>query len=352
MGKLLIIDGSCLLTTNYYGNLPKTLKYASKATEEEKEKLYKGILKNADGEFTNAVYGFLQYMAKMLNRSEVTHVAVVFDNSREKLDRKKIYPPYKANRKQTPRPLTEQYKTMEKALEDMGFAVFYRDGIEADDFAGTIAKKFEDEISVSFLTKDKDYLQLINEKTTAWMMQSSTQKKEELEDTHGPSKSPWKTYEYDMFVTFNEEGVFPDSIVDLKALSGDSSDNIPGVKGVSSVVPALLQIHGDLEGLYTALDKAVESKQEEKKLKHLWRSNGITRSPYNALTKIYTDNEYVSNAKESAFLSKKLATIRTDVDMDITLDDLKVSLDMDDYKAVLSRLSIKSIERFNRRFFK
>lgn len=361
MSKLLIIDGSCLLTTNYYGNIPPKLKMAHNLSDEDMEKLYKLILHNAEGQYTNAIYGFMKNLVKILNGQDITHIAFVFDKSRDNLLRRKEYPLYKAQRKPTPPPLREQFITIEQTLEKMGFPVFYSDGYEADDFAGTIAKNFEKDIPIVLLTKDHDYLQLISDNTKLWMMVSDKDKVQDLREKYCTDENivyPDKVFEYNAFVTKFEEGVWPEQIADYKALTGDASDNIPGVKNLASAAVPLLEKYGTLEKIYEAIEECGDDKKKLKELQAVWKEEfkspdptKTIRNPYNALTKDYEDNEYVHNAKESAYLSKSLATIKTDIPMETTLDDLAIKVDKKTYLDELNKLNIKSLDALNEKYF-
>lgn len=352
--RLLIIDGSCLLSTNYYGNLPPKLKMAHDLSDEEMQKLYRMILHNSEGKYTNAIYGFYKTLVKILNqRDDITHIAFVFDKSRENLIRKQIYPLYKAQRKPTPEPLKEQFISIEESLTNMGFKVFFKDGYEADDFAGSIVKKFEDEIDIVLLTKDHDYLQLISDKTKLWMMYNDTDKVKELREKYCVEDDelyPDKTFEFNPFITKMEEGVWPEQIADLKSLTGDTSDNIPGVKNVASAAAPLLEKYKTVEGIYEAIEECGDNKKKIKELQEYWKKELEIRSPYNALTKEY-DNEYVKSAKESAYLSKRLATINTEVPLDITLSDLKISVNREGFANELNYYNIRSIENLNEKYF-
>lgn len=353
--KLLIIDGSCLLSTNYYGNIPPKLKMSSGLPEEEVRKLYSLILHNSEGKYTNAIYGFMKVLVKILNEQEITHIAFVFDKSRDNLFRRKLYPPYKAQRKPTPEPLKEQFVSIEESLKKMGFPVFYADGYEADDFAGTLVKKFEKNIDIVLLTKDHDYLQLVSDSTKLWMMYSDKDKVKELREKYCISDDiiyPEKVFEFNPVITKFEEGVWPEQIPDLKGLTGDTSDNIPGVKNLASAAAPLLSKYKTVENLYKAIEEVADDKKKTKELQDEWKKELEIRNPYNALTKSYDENEYVKSAKESAILSKKLATIKTDLELETTLDDLIIKVDKEAYKTELDYFNIKSLEPLNEKYFK
>lgn len=117
----------------------------------------------------------------------------------------------------------------------------------------------------------------------------------------------------------NEEGVRPEQIADLKGIQGDPSDNIPGVKGVSSAAPPLLREYGTVEEIYRSIHEAESDKKSLKALQDFWKNElGITRSPYKAMTK--TSEEELCGEK-AALLSKTLATMKTDIPIDMELED-------------------------------
>jgi DNA polymerase-1 len=300
-------------------------------------------MKTSTGIYTNAVYTMLSQVIKIIKEQKPSHIAFVFDKSRDTLIRKQWYPQYKANRRQSPQALQTQFQVAETALSKMGFPVFYHDGYEADDFAGSIAKKFENEIPVYLVTKDADYLQLVNDNTRVWMVQKDQQTAQELIEKYcfEDKNIPNKAFEYNPFTVFSEYGLFPEQIVDMKAIQGDSSDNIPGVNGVASAAIPLLQKYKTVEGIYEVLDG--KSEEELNQLKEEWKNElGIKRSPIKYLTAPLDEKTNLS-AKETALLSKKLATIMTNLPLNFSLDRLQTSMNRDGYNAVLNWLEIKSL---------
>lgn len=397
--KLLIIDGSSLLSTSFYGTA-KDLMFAK--TDEQKELAYKKLMKTSTGIYTNGVYGFMKTLNKILENQKPSHLAVVFDLSRETTFRKQMYSDYKGTRKKSPQPLREQFKLMQEVLEYIGVPVLKSLEYEADDFAGSLAKKFEDEIPVYCHTKDHDYLQLISYNTRVWMV---TSKCDRMFNQVGLNKSdfnlPDGVFEYTL-TTFSEiQGLeSPEQIIDMKALIGDSSDNIPGVHGVGekAVIP-LLRKYKDIETIYSEIECLTP--KEEKEFKKFAKENlGIARLPLTNLLKdgvitlssgdkieyncifgdlteeqisnqelfksklnnlrfpielktegglgLLKDNDVVNvklSAKESAFLSKELATIKTDIleVQDINIDDLLVNINKDKYNEKMIELEMKSL---------
>lgn len=338
--KLVIIDGSSILVTSFWGNAPTQMQRGK--TEEEYRNFYGQLLQTSTGIYTNAVYTMLKIVIKIIKEQKPTHIAFVFDKSRDNLIRKQWYSDYKANRRVSPAALQQQFLTVEKALIDMGFKIFLQDGLEADDFAGSLAKKFENDIPVYLVTKDADYLQLVNDNTKVWMIQKDIQTATELIEKYClESKNiPYKMFEYNPFIVFSEYGLFPEQIIDMKAIQGDSSDNIPGVNGVASAAIPLLQKYKTVEGIYEALDG--KSDDELDQLKEDWKGLGIKRSPIkNLLAPL--DAKTNMSAKQTAMLSKKLATIMTNIPLNVTLKDLEIHMSREGYYNTLQRLEIKEL---------
>ena len=163
MPKLLIIDGSSMLSTSYYGNLPKSILFAK--TEEEKEKHYEQILHTSDGKYTNAMFTMLRTLLGIYKKVKPEYVAFVFDKTRDTFRRTELGADfYKANRKETAKPLKEQFIQMEEFLQEIGCAVFMSDDYEADDYAASLVEKFEGpDLQTYVLTKDHDYFQVVSE---------------------------------------------------------------------------------------------------------------------------------------------------------------------------------------------
>lgn len=303
MQRLLIIDGSSMLVTAFYGNAPAGMKMAK--TPEEKERFYPMLLQTKNGVFTNAVYTLLSMVIKIIRIQRPSHIAFVFDESREELKRKQVFPGYKANRGDFPAPLSQQFETAKTALSNMGFFVISRRGVEADDLAGSMVDMFEKEIPISLLTKDADYLQMVSPYVTVWKMQTDKQKANELRGQYElVDNVPGNCFEYNEYLVLREMGIMPKQIPDLKGLAGDTSDNIPGVRGISEkTATALLQEYGTIEKLY----EAVHSTDAEE-LKKRWKEIGISRPPLSALL-CEQDQKTGLSGEETALLSKKLATV-------------------------------------------
>lgn len=324
MEKLLIIDGSGLLVANYYGTLPKEVQYAK--TDEEKESNF-GKITQKNGYYINAIYPTIKQILEYIIESKTDYTAICFDKSRKSTFRKEIYKDYKSNRKETPIPLKEQFILCEKLLIKMGLPVFFHDRYEADDIAGSISKQFPN-LDKIILSKDKDYLQLVDDKSIVWMMLSKKEIANEILESYAMTKDlgyeeylPEKVVPFDLSMVKSEKGIDAKYFYEVLALAGDSSDNIPGVKGVSEqTAQKLIGYYNTINALYDDIDKHLKEKTIPK-LKEQWKTDlKLKKSPYNALM----------DYKKEAFLSSKLAKIKTDIDLnelieDFSIDNLKIT---------------------------
>lgn len=259
MKKVLVLDGNSILNRAFYGI---------------------HALSNHAGVPTNGVFGFLQILKKHMDTFTPEYLACAFD-VREKTFRHKVYDAYKGTRKGMPEELAVQLPYAKEAARALGFTILEKPGYEADDILGTISRMAEEtEDCLCFLlTGDRDSLQLVSEKTTVLLMKT----KEDIPYT--PER-------------FKEEyGITPKQFIDVKALMGDTSDNIPGVPGIGEKTALkLIQTAGDLDTLY-----------KEEKYKAFSPSVG----------------KKLLEGRESAEMSRMLATICRDVPLDVAIDDLR-----------------------------
>ena len=314
--KLLIVDGSSLLSTSFYATA-RDLLFAK--TDEQKEFAYTKLMKSPDGEYTNGIYMFFKTLLPLIESQNITHLAIVLDRSRNTF-RREIDPEYKANRSETPYPLKAQFKLLTELLQEINIPVFSNDEYEADDFAGSIVKKFEKDIPIYLHTKDEDYIQLVSEYTKLWMV---TSKADDMYKEIGIDKKsinvPSGIFEYTPEYVKHFKGIEPIQIIDAKAIEGDKSDNIKGVKNVGPTSSRPLIAHyGSIEEIYKNIENL--SKEEEKELLAFFKESlGIKRSPLKNLL-LY---------KNDAITSKKLATIKTDIEeiQNIELDSLILNID-------------------------
>ena len=342
--KLLVVDGSSMLTTAYYAFMPNEMKFAK--TDEEKEKYFSKLLHAPDGTYTNAVYGMCSQLARLLDGWKPDYLAVAFDKTRNTFRRGK-YEGYKAQRKETQKPLKEQFVLMQDILSSSNIPVLVSDIYEADYLAGSLAEKYKETMQIRIVSKDRDYLQLVDDEhdVRLWVPASDKDIERFKEYTYlftgdGLELPDYLKHmvEYTRDSVYMDKGVYPEQIPDLKSIEGDSSDNIPGVNGVSSATagPLLSEYH-TLEEIYSVIDACEGDKKKEKELCDFWKNKLlISRSPLNALKR----------DREQAFLSKDLATIRTYCSEahDLDLEMLPLSqIDYDALNGQLEELGIKNV---------
>ena len=338
---LLIIDGSSLLSTQFYGNLPPAVLMAK--TTEEKEKYFPKIMQTSAGVYTNGIYGFIRYLLKILRQLKPTCLAVTWDLTRETF-RRRMYPEYKANRSETIVPLREQFALCQDILKRIGVKQYMSTEFEADDYSGTLAALFEGEMPVRILTKDHDYLQLADEKTTIWLLQQAQKKADELFAKYGNKKEqsrvPEKTFPMTPDRIRSEFGVGPAGIAELKGLQGDTSDNIKGVPGIGAKTALSLIVHyKTVDALYSAIHEA--GPEGEKALAAFYKESlGIHKNPIGTLMK--EDGDALVGER-AARLSRDLATIKRDIPIDDKISDLKVHINYPELAKVLQELEIRSI---------
>ena len=338
---LLLIDGSSLLSTQFFGNLPREILFAK--TQEEKEAWYYKIMMTSKGVYTNGIFGFLRYLFKIVKEQKPAYLAVAWDLTRDTF-RRELYADYKGNRSETMEPLKEQFALCQEVLANMGVCQLMDPRFEADDFCGSMAKKFELQLPVKILTKDNDYLQLVTDRTTLWLMHSTADKTQELFDKYHIKKEemavPDRVFPFTPELVKKEFGIEPCHVNSLKGLMGDSSDNIKGVPGVGPATAVkLIQEYGTVGKLYEAIDHL--DKAGEKAIKEYWKEKlDLKRSPLNFLLK-ESDTELVG--RKAAFLSEQLATIKTDIPIDEPLEHFRTHIDKAAAQKELDRLEFHSI---------
>ena len=277
--KLLLIDGNNLIFRAYY------------ATS------YGNIMKTSFGAYTNAIYAFANMLNKALKQINPDYCVVAFDKGKHTF-RHDLNPDYKDGRKQTPEELIEQFSTVREMLKSYNIPYLEYENIEADDIIGTLAKKYHD-LDTCILSSDRDLLQLIDDTTSVFVM------KKGLSDI----------VKMDEKALYEEYGLRPLQIIDYKGLAGDSSDNIKGVEGVGDKTAVkLLQSYDTCEGIYEHIDE-IKGKLKEKLIKD----------------------------KDSCFLSKTLATIKTDVEIPEELDDFKLNINVKTKNDFFEKYEMKSL---------
>ncbi|RLC95816.1 MAG: DNA polymerase I, partial [Chloroflexi bacterium] len=196
-------------------------------------------IKTSQGELTNAIFGFTSMLLNVLRDEKPTHIAVTFDKGRT--FRHDIYPEYKAHRVKMPDEMRSQMARIRQVVETLGIPIFEQEGYEADDLLGTLSRQAEEQgVNTLIVTGDRDLLQLVDERVhvlTSRRRFSDTT----VYDTEGVKQ---------------RYGLTPGQLLDLKAMMGDQSDNIPGVRGVGEkTATKLLQQYGSLEEIYAHLDE-------------------------------------------------------------------------------------------------
>lgn len=268
-------------------------------------------LSNAAGLPTNAVYGFTTMTVKLLKTYRPDYLAVALDAGRETF-RNRIYQEYKSNRPEAPPDLIPQFPYIRKVLEAMKVAVLEREGYEADDLIATLAKRLSERgARVVIVSGDKDLMQLVGDGVR-------------ILDT---GKDKW----IGLSEVREKFGVEPDKVIEVMGLMGDSTDNIPGVRGVGEKTAiALIQRYHSIENLFSHLDDLEQS-----------GLRGVERIRKALLA-----------GKEAAFLSRTLATVKSDVPIGLELDDLRYrGWDKEKLQALFSELGfthlVKSLESQN-----
>ncbi|MGN1201370.1 MAG: DNA polymerase I [Candidatus Caccovivens sp.] len=253
MDKFIIVDGNSLANRAFYA-MP--------------------YLTNRKKQPSGAVFGFANLLVKLIVEQRPKFLAVAFDHAR-KTFRNDLFADYKGTRKETPPDLRAQFPIIKEMLLCLGVKVFEVSGIEADDIIGTLAKNSN--CQNILVSGDRDLLQLIDNHTEVWLTRKGVTEIEKYDETY----------------LYEKYNFSPSGIIDLKALMGDASDNIPGVAGVGEKTAlSLLHSYSTLDGVYENLQN-ISGKLQEK----------------------------LADGKANAYMSKQLATIKTDCEIEFSLDD-------------------------------
>lgn len=261
--RLFLIDGHALIFKMYYAFLRKPMI-------------------NSKGADTSILFGFTKYLLELIEKEHPTHLGVAFDPPGGTF-RNEMYPEYKANRAETPQLIIDALEPLIEICQAMNIPVLMLKGFEADDVIGSAAKRFAREgADVFMVTPDKDYGQLIEEHIFQFK----------------PGKSGGENELVDKAKVCEKYGICdPSQVIDMLAICGDAADNVPGVKGVGEVgASKLIAKYGSMESIYEHLDELSE------------RQRGMFEA-----------------AKDHIGLSKQLVTIKTDIQLDTTLEDLLIS---------------------------
>lgn len=268
MERLVVIDGNSIMNRAFYGIMGNKM------------------LQTEDGTYTNAVYGFLAIMFKILEDLKPEYLAVAFD-LKAPTKRHLMYEAYKGTRHAMPEELVAQMPMIKEVLTAMNITIIEKEGYEADDILGTLAKRAEKEgIATTILSGDRDTFQLASKMITIRIPRTKAGKTEEDD--------------FDETKILETYGVSPLGMIEVKGLMGDKSDNIPGVPGVGEKTAlGLVKKYGTIENLYKAIDDGTAD--EKGKLRERLEEN-----------------------KDSAFLSKTLGTIDIDSPIEKDIQELKI----------------------------
>ena len=268
MSRLVLIDGNSILNRAFYGIMGSKM------------------LTTPDGKYTNAVYGFLAILFKVIDDLKPKYLAVAFD-LKAPTARHKLYEGYKATRKGMPNELAEQMPIVKEILELMNITIIEKEGYEADDILGTLAKTGEKEnLDVTIVSGDRDTFQLTSKNISIRIPHTKAGKTET--DTFGEKEIEEKY------------GVKPIQLIEVKGLMGDTSDNIPGVPGVGEKTALdLIKNYETIDKLYESIENNTDTLREKLKQK------------------------LIEN-KDLAILSRTLGTININVPLNKNIDDLKV----------------------------
>ena len=283
--KLMLIDGNSILNRGFYGLSGSSM------------------LVTSSGQYTNAVFAFINIMNKHIEEEAPEYIAVAFD-MKAKTFRHKMFDGYKAQRKGMPEELASQLPIIKEVLSAMNIPIIEKEGFEADDIIGSLSLLAEkNNLDVVVITGDRDSFQLISDKTIVMLPSTRAGKTE--------------TKRFDTKAIYEQYGVEPLQMIDVKGLMGDSSDNIPGVPGVGEKTAlSLISSYKTIEGVYENIDKITKPKQKASLIEY----------------------------KEQAFLSRTLGTICRDMDCCDKIQDLKwMSINKDELLKVFRRLEFDSL---------
>ena len=278
---MLLIDGNSMLFRGFYATY------------------YTQMMKTSTGIPTNAVFAFANMLNKAIDMIHPEYCLVAFDKAKHTF-RHDLNPDYKGTRKSAPEELVPQFALVREYLDAYHIPFLEYDNFEADDIIGSVSKKYP-HVEIAILTSDRDMLQLIDDTTTVFLM------KKGMSDIRAMNAS----------TLLDEFGVTPPQIIDLKALMGDTADNIKGVPGIGEkTATKLVQTYGSVDNLYEHIDD-LKGKQKEKLI----------------------------DGKDSCFLSKTLATIKTDVTIDKELDEFVMNLDADGVNDFYDKYEMFSLKK-------
>lgn len=278
--KLLVLDGNSIVNRAFYG-----IK----------------LLSTKDGRFTNGIFGFLNILFSLKEHYNPEAVAIAFDVKAPTF-RHEMYSEYKGNRKGMPEELAQQMPVLKDLLKAMGYRLIECAGWEADDIIGTLAKNCKDGDFCYIATGDRDSLQLVDEKVNVLLA--------------APKAGKTETIVYDVARIIEDKGVEPIKLIDVKALMGDTSDNIPGVQGIGEKTATdLIKKYNSIDYIYENFDNLEFTKSVRNKLE---------------------------SGRDSAFISRTLGTIRTDAPIETDYSAyIPDKLDEQSTKTILTELEMQ-----------
>jgi len=280
--RLIIIDSNALLHRAFHALPPLSTK---------------------TGQETGAVYGFLLTLFKAISDIKADYVVACFD-TKAKTFRHEKFEDYKAHRPATPSGIVSQIPITKEVLDVLGIPVFAKEGVEADDLIATICQKVGEDTETFIVSGDLDNTQLVNEKVKVYTL----------------GKGIKDTVIYDTNKVRERFGVDPSQVVDFKALTGDASDNIPGVEGIGKKTAAeIIQKYNNIENLYNEL--STDTAVLKPKVKEALKKN-----------------------KEIALMSRELALMKKDVAIDFKIEDCKFGgFDILQVEALFKKLEFNSL---------
>ncbi len=280
--KVLLIDGMALLFRAFYATAMSGY-----------------YMINSKGVPTNAIHGFVRHLFMAINHSQPSHIVCCWDMG-SKTFRNELYPEYKANRGEPPLELIPQFDLVKEVVASLNIPNVGIVGYEADDCIGSLAHKFRKQAEVLILTGDQDILQLADERVSILLL-----------------KKGYGNYQlWDETMLMEEMGITPKQFIDLKALMGDSSDNYPGVKGIGEKTALqLLKKYHSIEGIIDNLTSLTASQRTK-----------------------------ITNDLEMLHLSRKLATIRCDIDLACSIEEAIYHIDNEKKLAMFEELELRRLD--------
>ncbi|NQS98497.1 MAG: DNA polymerase I [candidate division Zixibacteria bacterium] len=281
--RLFLIDGTALVYRSYFA-------------------FQSSLLTDSSGRNISAVYGFFNTLFSIIEREKPEHLVIAFDTKAPTF-RHQVYPDYKATRQKMPEDLSEQLPILRDALETSGIALMEKEGFEADDLIGTAAKIAENAgLDVIIVTGDKDFFQLVSDKVKVYNLRTSTSDPEIL----GASE------------VVEKFGVPPEKVIEVLGLMGDSSDNIPGVRGIGpKTAVRLVNDFGSISSVYSHLDEVKAS-----------------------------DRKKLEGNEDTALFSRQLVIIKTDCPVSADLEAWRMRLNDDSLREKFTELEFSSLLKY------